>query len=196
MEPCQVVTAYLASIRTLVDFDSPLNESYLHAFEELELLNASRSASRVAQRLRAAVCVDTLLHRSYIGMPADPRRVAPTAGCLWSSTSLTEAIAQLQNDIDELTSLRMECDIGARLAGLSLSTSGLLAAIAYPVVILTQKDALEACIVLRRSFLHPYTRLGRVGICTATTAARSGYSLLGMFELATKLLAITEDSKT
>jgi hypothetical protein len=196
MEPCQVVTAYLAGIRSLVDFDSPLNESYLPTLEELEERNSERVASRAAQHLRAFACVDMLVYRSYVGMPSGLGREGLFSTRLKSSAGLTKSIAQLRADIDELLGVQMEFDISTRLVGVTPSSTALLLAAASPVVAANQKDALEACQVLRRSLKNPRARLGRIGKCAAATVVRSGYSLLKIFEWANILLAKTEESTT
>lgn len=201
MEPCQVVTAYLAGVRALVDFDSPLNEGYLHMLEELEELNLERVASRAVQHQRAFRCVLTLLNMSLtsyaLAYSKTPQAADYAAASLPSSREdLTRSIQWLRKTMDDVLSVQMEFDISTRLIGSTATTKETLANLGSPKATALQRAALEACLVTRRSLLNSRTRLGRVGKCMAAGALCNGYSLLKVFEWARILLAITEDSTT
>lgn len=201
MGPCQVVTAYLAGVRALVDFDAPLNEGYLHMLEELEELNSARAASRAVQHQRAFSCVLATLYLSLNGYARAYGKTLQEADYAAvtrprSREDLTRAIQWLRRTMDDVLSVQMEFDISTRLVGSTATTKEKLTSHGSAKATALQRFALEACLVTRRSLLNPHTKLGRVGKCMAASAVCEGYSLLRIFEWANILLALTEDSTT
>jgi hypothetical protein len=206
-DACPVVESYLAQVRRYLDESTVLTaDAYQYRLDcvEEELQRQRFGNTRSRQHQRAFFCVEWMLYRLPAGLPSGTSRQLEMSPWNRSREGLTNLIAMLRSDNDELLGVMTEHTFSLGMVCQPDDPEAVATRVGDGADQIYQNNrkllqhvyrfAGESAVILRQSLRNPNVRLTRVGtrLAKAADVARTG--MAGLLDLAETLLTQSEDN--
>lgn len=186
-DQCPVVRGYLLGVRSVVDFDQLINESYLDQLHELDGLSEYGNDTRARQHMRAFLCVEFMVSNLAHNVPVGSATTAPPPTWRRSREGLSKLIDTLNEDTDEMLAAIMEYSFEIGMGAVGKGVDQILHA-NQQLLVEVYKLARESAVILRQSLKNPEVSLMRVGRRLALAAHCARCGVPDMFIMARELL--------